>query len=168
MEENSKKEAFIFDTSALISLATIGVLDKILAFAQIITTSSVIKELEEFARFNDKYGKAGNEVLKRKDNFAIVTFDVKETLEFIGKTDNELHNLAKEKKLILVTDDVKLSRRIEGIVETRFSVYFVIALVASGATSKEEALALLETLRELRNWKSNLIYVLSKKQLEKL
>ena len=168
MEESLKKEEFVFDTSALISLATINVIDKILGFAQVIATPSVLKELEEFAKFSDNYGKAGKEVLKRKAGFVVIAADVKETIKFVGRTDNELYNLARQKGLVLVTDDVKFSRHVEGKIETQFSVYFVIALAASGAMSKEEALSLLETLRDLRNWRSNIIYVLSKKELEQL
>ena len=155
MAENLKKEEFVFDTSALISLATINVIDKILGFVNVIVTTSVLKELEEFAKFSDNYGKAGKEVLKRKAGFAVIAADAKETIKFVGKTDNELYNLAREKKLVLVTDDVKFSRQVEGKIETRFSVFFVIALAASGTMLKEEALGLLETLRDLRNWRSN-------------
>ena len=168
MEDSSKKEEFVFDTSALISLATINLIDKILGFAQVIVTPSVLKEVEEFAKFSDNYGKAGKEILKYEENFTVIKPYIKENIKFIGKADNELYNLAKEKRLPLITDDIKLSRHTDGKIETQFSVYFVIALVASGAMPNEEALALLEMLRDLRNWRSNIIYVLARKELERL
>lgn len=48
MEENSEKNEYIFDTSALISLGAIKVMDDVLKLARIVVTASIIKELEEF------------------------------------------------------------------------------------------------------------------------
>ncbi|MEK6983704.1 MAG: hypothetical protein AABX33_03960 [Nanoarchaeota archaeon] len=69
MEENSEKGEYIFDTSALISLGVVKVIDNVLKLTKIVTTSSVLKELEEFAKHEDEYGKASKEVLKYKDKF---------------------------------------------------------------------------------------------------
>ena len=96
MEEGSEKKEYIFDTSALISLGAIKVMDDVLKLASIVLTDSTIKELEEFAKHEYEYGKASKEV------------------------------------------------------------------------SKEKALELLEELRSIRNWRNNIIYLITKNQLEKL
>lgn len=46
----------VADTSALISLATAGVLDIVLAEFDVHTTDTVIEELEDTARFDDAHG----------------------------------------------------------------------------------------------------------------
>ncbi len=165
---NSKEEEFVFDTSALISLGIIMVFEKIIKFVKIVVTPSVINELEEFAQFDDKFGRAGKEVLKHKTAFIVMKANIKENIKFIEKTDNELYNLAKEKSLTLITDDIKFSRHVDAKVETQFSTYFLTALVFSGNLSKKEALELLEMLRDARNWRNNIIYLVTKKELEKL
>lgn len=168
MEKSSKKGVFAFDTSALISLAIIGLIDKLSVFVEIVVTPSVIAELEKFARFDDKYGKASKDVLKCKKNFAVVSAGIKETIRFIEKTDNELYNAAKQDSLVIITDDIKFSRHVKDKAETRFSTYFIIALVLSGKVSKGKALELLDLLREDRNWRNNMIYSVTKKELEQI
>ena len=65
ISEHSQK-SWIFDTSALISLESINILGQVLKLFSITTTNSVIKELEEFAKHDDKYGKIAKNVLKLK------------------------------------------------------------------------------------------------------
>lgn len=168
MEKSSKKDRFVFDTSALISLATIGLIDKTSGIVEIIITPSVIAELEEFAKFNDKYGQASKALLKYAKNFTIAKVDTKETVRFIEKTDNEIYNIAKQESVAIITDDIKFSRHVKGKAETRFSTYFLVASVTSGNISKDKALELLGSLRESRNWRSNIIYLVTKKELEQL
>jgi len=115
----------VFDTSALISLGAIKIIDEILKIADIIITDSIIKELEDFARHDDQYGKASKEVLKYKSEFIIKKIDIKESIEYIEKTDNELYNLAKKFSYTLITDDIKFSRHVDGKIETQFSTLFI-------------------------------------------
>ena len=96
----------MFDTSALISLGAIKIIDEILKIADIIITDSIIKELEDFARHDDQYVKASKEVLKHKSEFDIKKTDIKESIEYIEKTDNEIY---KERDKIIV---FKLFRKI--------------------------------------------------------
>ena len=78
MEENSEKSEYIFDTSALISLGTVKVIDNVLKLTKIVITLSIIKELEEFAKHDDNYGKASKEVLKYKDKLIVKKAEIKE------------------------------------------------------------------------------------------
>ena len=53
MERSSEKNDFIFDTSALISLGAIEIIDVVLRLARVVVTPSVINELEEFSKYDD-------------------------------------------------------------------------------------------------------------------
>jgi rRNA-processing protein FCF1 len=168
MENNLVKKRYIFDTSALISLGSIKLIDNVFKLADIIITTSVIKELEEFAQYDDANGKASKEVLKYKDRFIVKDAKIKESIEYIQKTDNELYNLAKDLSLTLITDDIKFSRHVDDKMDTQFSTFFLTTLVSSGCLSKEIGLELLNKLRDTRNWSSNIIYLSTKNQLEQI
>jgi len=168
LEENSEKSEYIFDTSALISLGTVKVIDNVLKLTKIVITLSIIKELEEFAKHDDNYGKASKEVLKYKDKLIVKKAEIKESIEYIQTTDNELYNLSKTLSCTLITDDIKFSRHVDGKIETQFSTFFLTLLVSSKHLSKEKALELLEKLRDIRNWRDNIIYLTTKDELEKL
>ena len=135
MEESSEKSEYIFDTSALISLGAVKLIDNILKLVEIVITTSIIKEVEEFAKHEDKYGKASKEVLKYRDKFIVKKAEIKELIQYIGKIDNELYNLAKKQSSTLITDDIKFSRHVDGKIETQFSTFFLTSLVSSNHLS---------------------------------
>lgn len=168
MEESSEKEECIFDTSALISLGAIKLMGDVLKLARIVITISIIKELEEFAKHEDEYGKASKEVLKYKGKFIVKKAEIKESIKHIQTTDNELYNLSKILSCTLITDDIKFSRHVDGKIETQFSTFFLTLLVSSKHLSKEKALELLEKVSDIRNWRNNIIYLITKSQLEML
>jgi len=167
ISEHAQK-SWIFDTSALISLESINILEQVLKLFSITTTNSVIKELEEFTKYDDKYGKIAKNILKLKSRFTIESCKVAESIKYIESTDNELYNLALKKKLPLVTDETKLVHHTRHKIEVYFSPVFLILLLKSGYLSKEIALELLEELRNIRNWRNNILYLITKSQLEKL
>ena len=103
MEENSEKSKYIFDTSALISLGVVKLIDNVLNLTKMVITTSIIKEVEEFAKHEDEYGKASKEVLKYKDRFIVKKVESKESIQYIEKTYNELYNLAKKQSTTLIT-----------------------------------------------------------------
>ncbi|MBI2657251.1 hypothetical protein HYX08_00995 [Candidatus Woesearchaeota archaeon] len=161
-------ENYILDTSALISLESINILERVLSLFSIITTNSAIKELEEFAKHDDKYGRIAKNILKHKSEFTIESCEIKESIKYVESTDNELYNLSLKKQLPLVTDETKLVHHTRHKIEVYFSPVFLILLLKSGHLSKEKALELLEELRNIRNWRNNIIYLITKNQLEKL
>ena len=143
-------------------------MDDVLKLAGIVIIASIIKELEEFAKHEDEYGKVSKEVLKYKDKFIVKKTKIKEAIEYIQPTDNELYNLAKKQSSTLITDDIKFSRHVDGKIETQFSTFFLTLLVSSKYLSKDKALELLEKLRNIRNWRDNIIYLITKNQLERI
>ena len=97
MAKNSKN--YIFDTSALISLESIDVLEQVLFLCSITTTNSVIKELQEFAKYDDRYGKIAKNILNMKTKFSIEVCEIIESIKHIELTDNGLYNLSLQKKI---------------------------------------------------------------------
>ena len=161
-------ENYILDTSALISLESINILEQVLKLFSITITKSVIKELEEFTKYDDKYGKIAKNVLKLKNKFTMESSEIKESIKYLESTDNELYNLALKKKLPLVTDETKFVHHTRDKVEVYFSTLFLVLLTEAEYLTKEEALHKLEELRDIRNWRNNIIYLTTKIQLEQL
>lgn len=161
-------ENYILDTSAFISLESVNILERVLKASSITTTNSVLKELEEFAKYEDKYGKIAKNVLKLKSKFTIESCKITESIKYIEPTDNELYNLALKKKLPLVTDETKLVHHTRHKIDVYFSPFFLVLLLEAEYLTKEEALDKLEKLRDIRNWRNNIIYLITKNQLEKL
>ncbi len=159
---------YILDTSAFISLESINILEQVLKLFSITTANSVMKELEEFAKYDDKYGKIAKNVLKLKNRFTIESCKATETIKYIEPTDNELYNLALKKKLPLVTDETKLVHHTRHKIEVYFTTVFLVLLTEAKYFTKKEALDKLEELRNIRNWRNNIIYLITKNQLEKL
>ena len=164
MEKASKQE-FVFDTSALLSLASIGIMGKVSEIATLIVTPSVIKELEEFAKYKDSLGVLAGEILEKQGNFIKAEEKIKVILPNLERTDNILFNLAHNLQIPLITDDIKFARNVGSKVETYFSTFFLSALVHVGLIPKQEALSLLERARKVRNWEWNLIYLSTKNEL---
>src|SRR3989344_3419219 len=149
-------ENYILDTSALISLGSINILEQVSKVFSVTTTNSVIKELEEFAEYDDKYGKIAKNVLKLKSRLTIESCKIKESIKYIESTDNELYNLALKKKLPLVTDETKFVHHTRHKIEVYFSTIFLILLAEAKHLTKKEALDKLEELRDIRNWRDNI------------
>ena len=166
MAKGSKN--YILDTSALISLESINILERISQIFTITTTNSVIKELEEFAKYDDKYGKIAENILKIKSEFTIESYEIKESIKYLESTDNELYNLSLKKKLPLVTDETKLVHHTRHKINVYFTTVFLVLLTEARYFTKKKALNKLEELRNIRNWRNNIIYLVTKNQLEQL
>ena len=159
-------ENYILDTSALISLESINILEQVIKLFLITTINSVIKELEEFVKYDDKYGKIAKNVLKLKSKFTIESCEIKESIKYLESTDNELYNLALRKKLPLVVDETKFVHHTRHKIEVYFSTVFLVFLTEAKYLTKKEAMGKLEELRDIRNWRDNIIYLITKNQLE--
>ena len=131
-------ENYILDTSALISLESINILEQVLMLFSITTANSVLKELEEFAKYEDKYGKIAKHVLKLKNKITIESCEIKESIKYLESTDNELYNLALKRKLPLVTDETKFIHHTRHKIEVYFSTVFLVLLIKDGYLTKKE------------------------------
>jgi len=159
---------YILDTSALISLESIDILEQVLEIFSITTTNSVIEELEEFAKYDDKYGKIAKDILKQKSKFTIESCKITESINYLELTDNKLYNLSLKKKFPLITDETKFVHHTRHKIEVYFSTVFLVLLTEVGYLTKKEAMDKLEELRDIRNWRNNIIYLITKNQLGQL
>ncbi|KXA89114.1 hypothetical protein AKJ66_02775 [candidate division MSBL1 archaeon SCGC-AAA259E22] len=162
-----KKREVVADTSALLSLQSGDLLRQIGERYTLLVTESVVEELQDFARHDDELGDMAREILRKGEFLDVRTVRTTEEIPEVESTDNEVYNLALEEELMLMTDDVKLCRKIEKV-ETAFSTYFLGFLVESDELTTEEALEKLRSMRDRRNWKENMIYLTTRKELEKL
>lgn len=154
-----EKSSLVVDTSAFLSIESIGLLDTVKNHFQLVTSLSVIGELEQFAEHEDKQGNNARNILSEKEDFLIRQPEIKEKIQYLHKTDNDLFNLALQEKLPLITDDHKIAHHTEGKIEVFYSTFFLIVFVETEILSREEAKTKLEQLRDIRNWKNNIIYL---------
>jgi len=165
LSESSKATDFVFDTSAFLSLESVNFLEEVLKQFSITTTPSVIRELDDFAEYDDSLGKVAKRVLKLKHLFSVEESPITHTLQYVSTTDEELYSLALSKNVHLITDDTKLTHHTKGKIKRAFSTLFLRTFVDAELMTKEEALAKLELMRSLRNWQDNIIYIMSKEEL---
>ncbi len=159
---------FVFDTAAFLTLESVHLLKHALESFSIVTTTSVVEELEEFAQYDDELGTIAQRVLKLKHLFGIEESPIKNILRYVSITDKELYNLSLSKNIPLITDDTKLIHHTKGKIRRAFSTLFLSIFVESGIMTKKEALEILELMRNIRNWQNNIIYISSKEELNNL
>ena len=75
--------------------------------------------------------------------------------------------MALKKQLPLITDETKLVHHARNKIEIYFTAMFLVMLTEARHFTKREALTKLEELRDIRNWKNNIIYLITKSELEK-
>ena len=172
MEENLNKSSnetdFILDTSAFLSLESVYLLEKVLNTFPTITTFAVIHELNDFSEYNDELGRIAQRVLKLKHLFNLEESQIKHKLDHVSATDEELFNLASSQNIPLLTDDTKLVHHTKGKIVRAFSTVFLKIFVDAELLTKAEALEKLETMRHIRNWQENIIYISTKEELMKV
>ena len=117
-------------------------MDTVTDLFSIITTLSVLRELENFARHEDRLGIIAKRVLLKRNRFFL--------------------------KEAAITDDLKLLRHTTGKIKRGFSTYFLTDFVYAGMFTKEEALVKLEEMRDIRDWQENIIYLSTKGVLENI
>lgn len=161
-------DSFIIDTSALLSLESIKLLNEVIQHCNLITTPLVIKELEQFSLHDDGLGNAARAVLQAGSGLAVRQAEIIHSISYLEMTDNELYNLAFTEKIPLVTDDHVLNHHTCKVITVYFSTFFLMYFALIGTLTPAQALKRLERLRELRNWSNNIMYLRTKKGLEQL
>ena len=139
------------DTGALLSLACSRHSRMVFDEHTFLITDSVLQELESFAHYNDFLGMKAKELSKRK-------FRVKKPRTRIALglalAETEVFMLAKEEKLLALTDDVHAARvayeRLR--LRTRLSFYLLFLLYKKGRIKKEDLTIDLQSILRYRNW----------------
>jgi rRNA-processing protein FCF1 len=154
------KNSLAFDTSALVSLGHTGLIDIILEDFIVIVSSSIIDELMEISKGNDKDAESAKKWLKSSKKLNIR----KSISDQIGE--EELFEICIKENRFLISDDVKAIKRFKDKIKCYYSTHIIYILFKKGKLSKERAIMSIEKMRTQRSWKSNIIYVTSRTLFE--
>lgn len=152
----------VADTSALISIASITLLNTVLTEFNAHTTETVVEELEETSEYNDRHGEAANHVLDHIDQITIHHLE-DESFQSSRVDKGEGSCVLLTKKIdakFLITDDLRALPELQTIADAKVAISPIVlkALVQKDALEKEDALEKLDELAEQRDWLGAPIY----------
>lgn len=151
----------VADTSTLISIATIDLLDTVLTEFDVHITDTVIEELAETGEYDDRHGHAADTVL---DNLVRVTtheVDSEFTSSRIDAGEGSCALLTTEiDAAFLLTDDLQALPELQTVADAQVAISPIVlkALVKRDVLSEEDALDKLTELAEERDWLGAPIY----------
>lgn len=152
----------VIDTSALISLSSIDLLETVLEEFDVHTTELVIEELNETSEYQDRHAEAAEQVLNHKSVIKIHDIEV-ESFESSRVDRGEYSCVVLAEKLgveFVLTDDFRALPELKALVSAQVAISPVMlkALVKKDKLTEEDAQEMLETLAENRNWLGSPIY----------
>lgn len=151
----------VADTSSLISLASIDLLDTLLTEFDVHTTELVIEELEETAEYEDRHGNAAQIVLDNRDKFTSHEVQGEFTSARIDEGEGSCALLSKVIDAdFLITDDLRALPELQTVANAKVAISPIVlkALVQRDVLAREEALNKLDNLAENRDWLGAPIY----------
>ena len=169
----------VMDTSSLISLQLIGILQESFKIIRVIIPKAVEKEINEISVYKDKEGKSANKILE------FVTNGVIEVIEVANK--NKVDNLLsknidfgeaecfiacnEQNADVLIMDDVDAAYSLEGLaianrIKIKISVAVLIELYNEKIITKLELKSFVDSLIKIREWEGGVLEVLGRKYLE--
>ena len=146
----------VVDTSAFISLAVGGAIEETVDEFHVITTRSVMRELEQTADYDDRHGSGAADVAARRASFEVV--DANGERFVTSRIDaGEASCVAAARELdadFCVTDDYRALPEIEALVTAPVVVSPIVlrALVKRERLTEEDARAIFERIAEGRDW----------------
>ncbi len=162
----------VADTSALLSLEIMGVLDDLFGIADIYTTVLVKEELKEIADFMDeKSGRAKN-ILSHVRDGNVKCIETKAGMHSKYISLNHCFALCLGAKIpVMLTDDADVAYYLGRIsaqkgIKIRMCAAVLMELVRAGKVSPQAAKGKLEGLIKKRSWEGGILGVLGKRYLE--
>lgn len=148
---------FAADTGALLSLACSAYFELIMKEYALITTPAVIKELGEFAQYNDFLGKKAEMILRA--DIPVQQPKIPENID-VSAAEREVFALARELKIIPLTDDMQAARSVyeRMKVRSRPSFYLLLLLYKKKKLTKEEVISDMNSVLRYRNWLSGALW----------
>ncbi|MBP1986635.1 PIN domain-containing protein [Halolamina salifodinae] len=152
----------VVDTSAFVSLAVGEVLDHVLEEFDVVTTATVVEELEETAESDDLHGAGAAAVLDVEDAFTVV--DIEGNQFETSRIDvGEASCVAAARELdaaFFVTDDYRALPELQEIVDAEVALSPIVlrSLVKRGVLTEAEAQTRFEKIAEGRGWLGAPIY----------
>ena len=162
----------VADTSALLSLEYMGVLDDIMNIADIYTTESVNEELKEIKGFRDEKSGIAKKILLHISDGKIKCIDAKGDMHSKNISLNHCFALCLSAKIpILLTEDADAAYYLGRIaaqkaVKLRTSTAVLVELIRSGTFNPQSARRKLEELMKKRSWEGGIIEVLARRYME--
>ncbi|MFC6733913.1 hypothetical protein [Haladaptatus sp. DYSN1] len=152
----------VIDTSAFVSLAVGDVLEPVLTEFAVVTTQSVIDELNQTAAYDDRHGHGAAAVIDSVERVEII--DTVGEQFFTSRIDyGEASCVAAVRTVdapFLITDDFRALPELQQLVaaDVALSPIFLRALVKRDALTEQEAKNAFETIAEGRDWLGAPIY----------
>ena len=151
----------VADTSALISLASIDLLDIFLAEFEVHTTELVLNELENTAGYDDRHGDAAQSVLDNLERITTHHTNGEFQSSRVDRGEGSCALLAKELDAdFLITDDLRALPELRTVAESKVAISPIVlkALVQRGVLTQADALEKLDELAAQRDWLGAPIY----------
>lgn len=152
----------VADTSALITIASVDLLDTLVSEFDVHTTETVIAELAETGEYEDRHGEAAQAVLDR-----VPEMEVHETeragLQSSRIDEGEATTIELANRLnadFLITDDLRALPELQTVVDAEVAISPIVlkALVKRDVLAEEAAVETLEAAAETRDWLGSPIY----------
>jgi predicted nucleic acid-binding protein len=159
----------VADTSALISCATVDLLDTLLSEFDVHTTTTVVEELETTAEYTDTHGDAAETVLDSADNIRIHDIQGGLTSSRVDHGEGSCALLATEQDAdFVLTDDLRALPELQTVTDATVAISPIVlrALVKRGVLDHEEARTKLDEFADRRDWLGAPIYRRAKRLFE--
>jgi len=151
----------VADTSALISITSIDLLDIFLTEFNVHTTEHVIEELEETSEYDDRHGDAANAVLDNRDRITSHQVQGEFTSSRVDHGEGSCALLTKETDTeFLITDDLRALPELQTVANAQVAISPIVlkALVKRDELTQDGAVKKLDELAEQRDWLGAPIY----------
>lgn len=151
----------VADTSALISVATVDLLETLLTEYDVRTTETVLEELTDTAQYDDSHGRAAQCVLDNTDQMRIHDIGAAVETSRIDIGEGSTAALANELDAdFIITDDLRALPELQTIVDAQVAISPLLlkAFVTRGVLEHEIAEEKLEELAQQRDWLGAPIY----------
>ncbi|WP_311172988.1 hypothetical protein [Halobellus ordinarius] len=159
----------VADTSSLISLASIDLLDMLLTEFDVRSTALVIAELEETSEYEDQHGAAAQIVPDNRDRLTVHDLERAFTSSRVDEGEGSCALLTKDIDAdFLLTDDLRALPELQTVADAKVAISPIVlkALVQRDVLAGEEARGKLDALAEIRDWLGAPIYRRAQKLFE--
>jgi len=160
----------ILDTSALITIASINLLDPVLTEYDVHTTETVIEEFNETAEYEDVHGEAAQTVFDQVDRIEVHKTNTQQFQSSrIDDGEGSIVTLTNNKQAeFLITDDLRALPELQVVADSTVVISPILlkALVKRDILEQEDAIEKLEEAAENRDWLESPLYRKAKNLFE--
>ncbi|NCN39198.1 MAG: hypothetical protein COY38_05280 [Candidatus Aenigmarchaeota archaeon CG_4_10_14_0_8_um_filter_37_24] len=171
----------VMDTSSLVTLELIGILEKSFEITEIIIPEIVKAELIEISSYQDKEGKTAKNILNLINGGKIKIIKVKDKKKAhsllsrnVNEGESECIVCCNENSVkTLVMDDVDAAYELEGFaisngIKMKISVAVLVELHRNKIINRDELKKYVKKMIKTREWEGGILEVLAKKYLGEL